>query len=148
MPTTAEQEAIQQTVTDVFEGYDFGKSPREGTEAVGTCQEESAALSFRNVMATDETADTCHSYTLLNLDLASHAAEFACYNLLYMYSPWNQTGARPNQAYFLPHASGLLPTIDTQFKKPQAKRERDEIPPTEQPSAGRSQKRTKAMAEC
>jgi len=148
MPTATEQEAIQQTVTDLFEGYDFGKSPREGTEAVGTSQEESTASSFRNVMATDETAATCDSYALLSFDLASHAAEFACYNLLYMYSPWNQPEAGHNQAYFVPNASGLLPTTDTQPKKPQAKRERDEIPPTEQPSTDRSQKRTKAMAEC
>ncbi|RFN55560.1 hypothetical protein FIE12Z_206 [Fusarium flagelliforme] len=147
MPTTAEQEAIQQTVTDLFEGYDFGTPPKQGTEAVGTSQEE-AVLDVRNIMTTDETAASCDSYTLLNLDLASHAVEFACYNLLYMYSPWNQAEAGLNQAYFLHHASGLPPTTDTQYKKPQAKRERDEIPPAEQPSTDRSQKRTKAMTEC
>ncbi|RBR23556.1 uncharacterized protein FIESC28_03738 [Fusarium coffeatum] len=145
MPTTAEQEAIQQTVTDLFNGYDFGKPPTEDTEVVGTSQEQSTTLDLGNMMATDETAAT---YALLNLDLASHAAEFARYNLLYMYSPWNQTEASPNQAYFLPHANGLLPTTDAQSKKPPAKRERDEITPTEQPSTERSQKRTKAMTGC
>lgn len=145
MPTTAEQEAIQQTVTDLFQGYDFGKPPTEGTEVVGTSQEQSTTLDLGNVMATDETAAT---YALLSFDLASHAAEFARYNLLYMYSPWNQTEARPNQAYLLHHASGPLPTTDTQSKKPQTKRERDEIPSAEQPSTDHSQKRTKAKTGC
>ncbi|KAJ4137403.1 hypothetical protein NW768_002990 [Fusarium equiseti] len=133
MPTAAEQEAIQQTVTDLFEGYDFGKHTKEGTtETAGTSQEESTAT-----MTTDEAAAICNSYVLLNLDLASHAAEFARYNLLYVYSPWNQTEARPNQA-----------TTDTQPKQSPAKRERDETLPTEQPSTDRSQKRIKAIAEC
>lgn len=148
MPTTAEKEAIQQTVADLFKGYDFEKLPAEGTEVVGTSREPSTALDLRDTMAVDEKTANCDSYTLLDLDLASHAAEFVRYNLLHMYSPWNQAEARPNQTYFLRHASGLLPATDTQSKKPPPKRERDEITPAEQPSTDRSQKRTKAMVGC